>query len=963
MINLPPGLALHRFLYFPLALSLVAASPNLLPADEQPRSHDPRLVIEQFASDPQIVHPIGATFDNEHRLLVIESHTHFPPADYEGPKHDRIRVVEDTSGDGRADRFTTFFEGTRKSMDVAAHPDGSIYLATRNEILRLRDTTGDGRADAEQQIVFLDTTGDYPHNGLSGLSFDEGGNLYFGLGENLGVAYTLRGSDGREISDQGEGGNIFWCTADGRRLRRVATGFWNPFGVCRDVHGRTFAVDNDPDASPPCRLMHVINGGDYGYQFRYGRSGRHPFQAWNGQLAGTLPMMAGVGEGPCEVISYESDGLPGEYRGDLLVASWAEHRLERYRLEPRGASYRAERLPMIEGGDDFRPVGIAVAPDGSLYITDWVLRDYKLHGRGRIWHVRMKEQPQPERPDPQAQPLAALASRHRRLRERAARTLASQGAEGRAELRKKVDDRDARVRTAALAALLVAGDAELDLRSVAKNDPEPTVQATAVRALAASGKPVEEFLDATSPQVLLEAVAGITADEQNWPRLEKLLDSDDPFLRRAAVRQIARTAQPAAIAARLSKRNPEVSSRVRQHLVVALQGSGAEPPRLLKQLLLHERDPQVRFLAIKWVADKRLAEFRPALEQLLAAADTGPNLYYACVTALARLDGKSTHARRLADDFVRALRQPAAGDRLKAMALRFVPPDHKGLDLPLLRSLIEADSEALQLEALRTMVEHRSRERFARLAEIAQDKQRPKLQRAWAIVGLAHDAARHVDLLLSLAEDEDGMLAAEALRALTGSELSAKQKQRLESLAAERVVLGSLVQRVVSPNAKKDEEHSRTAPDVDAWLTRHARHPADPAAGERIFFSPRVAACSGCHRVGGRGADVGPDLSLVGRSGRRRILESILDPAKDIAPHFQTWALLTEDGRTRSGMLVRTHLDRQTYVDTQGRTFEIDTNDLIERKALATSIMPEGVARRLTPAELRDLLAFLETLR
>ena len=131
---------------------------------------------------------------------------------------------------------------------------------------------------------------------------------------------------------------MFACTADGKKLRRMATGFWNPFGVSIDSFGRVFTVDNDPDSAPPCRLLHVVEGGDYGYQFRYGRSGLHPFQSWHGQFPGTLPMAAGVGEAPCEIISYESDGLPREYYGDLLVASWGEHDIERMVLSPRGAS-------------------------------------------------------------------------------------------------------------------------------------------------------------------------------------------------------------------------------------------------------------------------------------------------------------------------------------------------------------------------------------------------------------------------------------------------------------------------------------------------------------------------------------------------------------------------------------------------------------------------------------------------
>ena len=64
-------------------------------------------------------------------------------------------------------------------------------------------------------------------------------------------------------------------TADGKKLRRVATGFWNPFGICRDIYGRGFAVDNDPDAMPPCRLLHIVEFEDSG-TIRRGWSGQKP---------------------------------------------------------------------------------------------------------------------------------------------------------------------------------------------------------------------------------------------------------------------------------------------------------------------------------------------------------------------------------------------------------------------------------------------------------------------------------------------------------------------------------------------------------------------------------------------------------------------------------------------------------------------------------------------------------------
>ena len=102
-------------------------------------------------------------------------------------------------------------------------------------------------------------------------------------------------------------------------------------------------------------------------------------------------MVAGTGESPCEVISYESDGLPGEYRGDLLVPAWADHRVERYTLKPKGASFTAERKPFIQGGKNFHPSGLTVAPDGSLFVTDWGSQSYELHGKGAIWQIRWKD--------------------------------------------------------------------------------------------------------------------------------------------------------------------------------------------------------------------------------------------------------------------------------------------------------------------------------------------------------------------------------------------------------------------------------------------------------------------------------------------------------------------------------------------------------------------------------------------
>jgi putative membrane-bound dehydrogenase-like protein len=921
------------------------------PPGDAPAVSDPRLVIERFAAAPDIVHPVALDFDSRGRLLVVESHTHFRPPDYQGPKYDRVRVLEDTAGDGKADRFTTFFEGTRATMGLAAHPDGSVYLATRNEVLRLRDTDGDGKADVKERIVFLDTKGDYPHNGLSGLAFDSDGSLYFGLGENLGADYKLIGSDGATLRGGGEGGGFFHCSADGKGLRRVATGFWNPFGACRDVFGRIFVVDNDPDASPPCRMVHVVEGGDYGFQFRYGRAGRHPFQAWHGELPGTLPMMSGVGEAPCAVVSYESDGLPREYVGSLLVTSWADHRVERYAVTHRGASFAGERKPFVQGGGDFRPVGLAVAPDGSLFFSDWVRADYTLHGKGAVWHLRPREPRKPARP---ADPREALFSAQRPLREAAARRLAADDA-GRDFLRRQLGFNDSRVRAASLTALLDAGDRKLDLPAVADHDLEEGIRALAVRALAARGADVRRHVGARErAAVRREAVAGLTAPG-DVPRLLELLTDADPFLRSAVVHQLAGHPE---LLAKVDV-GKESDPKRRAELLLAHRASGRSEGEQLVPAFLADADEGVRFLAAKWVSDEKLVRFRPQIVEALKDRTLNVRMYAAYATALARLDGREVSDAKLADYFAQRVADDNAPAPVRAMALRQVPAGHPRLTVALLARLMHKDDATLQLEAARALAESPRPERFAALAAGAGDTRLGDALRAQAVSGLAEKAQDLLDDLLRFARGDRPTLRDEALRDLIGVRLNDEQRRGLEELARGRPESADLVSRVLG---KPFATGRPAANDVDAWL-RRLEGPADADAGRRVFTHPKLAGCFRCHRVDGRGREVGPDLSTIGRTERRHVLESILQPSVLIAPHYQAWQLETADGKVRTGMLVGTELDVYTYLDAKGELFKVNTRDVVESRPVPASIMPEGLADQLTDQELRDLLAFLGSRR
>lgn len=339
----------------------------------------PGVQLSLVSEHPDLATPTGIDVDREGNIWVIACHTHFPPKDYQGPKLDEVLVF---SKDGKR---RVFYNKTEKTMDLELGEDGWVYLAERDRIFRIRDADGDGKADTEENIAVLDSKATYPHNGLSGLAWHPNGDLYFTLGENFNERWILTGTDGRTVEGTGEGG-VFHCRPNGAKLTRIARGFWNPFGFCVREDGEMFAAENDPGERPPCRTLHVVKGGDYGFQRHYGPAAHHPFVAWNGELKGTLPMVHPSGEAPCGVVPLG--------RG-LLIPSWGDHSIDFLPLQQLGASYTATKFQLVRGTRYFRPTCIAYAEHQSdektktWYLTDWVDGSYNVHGFGRIWKLEI----------------------------------------------------------------------------------------------------------------------------------------------------------------------------------------------------------------------------------------------------------------------------------------------------------------------------------------------------------------------------------------------------------------------------------------------------------------------------------------------------------------------------------------------------------------------------------------------
>lgn len=353
-----------------------------------PRVLDGRLEISLWAANPDIVTPIGIAIDRQDRVFVLESHTHSPPSGYQGPETDRIKILQDTDGDGGMDRVSVFAEGFDDGMNLKFSDEGILYVVEKKSVWALYDRDHDGISEERKRILELvEPDRVYDHAGLLGLAFSKDGWMYVTRGNVGGSFWKLVGTDGSTVEGYGDGGNIMRCRPDGSKLHEVATGFWNPFGVAVDNAGRVLVTDNDPDSRGPNRFIHIAMGGDYGYKALYGGSGINPYLSWNGELPGTLPYIVGLGESPTDLLEAGLARLPADYASSFLIGIWEESKIVKVELAPRGASLAGSITTVIQGGAEFRPISFALSSQGDVFFTDWVKRVYPNHGFGRIWKL------------------------------------------------------------------------------------------------------------------------------------------------------------------------------------------------------------------------------------------------------------------------------------------------------------------------------------------------------------------------------------------------------------------------------------------------------------------------------------------------------------------------------------------------------------------------------------------------
>jgi putative heme-binding domain-containing protein len=267
--------------------------------------------------------------------------------------------------------------------------------------------------------------------------------------------------------------------------------------------------------------------------------------------------------------------------------------------------------------------------------------------------------------------------------------------------------------------------------------------------------------------------------------------------------------------------------------------------------------------------------------------------------------------------------------------LQNVNVDHKRLTVDVLASLSQSENTAIQREAVRSLTLHPNAAKASVLANLANDKSLDESLRADAIAGLASAAADHADLLTLLAQSKNSTVSAEASRALLAASL-----------------------------AKRDLTDKPPVTDLDAWqaLVDQATGEPNIAVGRRLFFHSTLGGCYKCHAMNGRGKSIGPDLTTIrNQTGitENWLLEHIVNPNAEMAPYYRPQMLVTVEGKVMTGLIVGKEGKKQANVGTDGVIFLVDKDDIEERREMTTSIMPTGLLDKLTPDEIRDLIAYL----
>jgi putative membrane-bound dehydrogenase-like protein len=966
-----------------LVSGVVAAAdrtPSPLPAEKaaQAMALPDGFRATVFAAEPMVVQPISFCLDSRGRLFVAEALNY---GTWQPTGKDRIVILEDRDGDGRADSRKVFYEGFNyvTGLEVGF---GGVWVVSPPQLYFLADRDGDDRPDGEPQVLF-DGFGyrESRHNLVNGFTWGPDGWLYAGHGRTSPSDVGRPGTpaDQRIHCD----GGVYRIHPTRLVFENFADGTTNPWGVDFDDFGQCF-VSNCVDP----HLFHMIQGGHY-EPWRNRPSSRYAYERLPtcadhlhypsgkpNQMRGETPetLALGGGHAHCGTLVYLADRFPASYRNTVLMCNVHGRRINHDLLRRKGSGYTAGHGKdfLVAADPWFMGVTLRAGPDGNVYVSDWSdtgeCHTYRPQRQtGRIYKISYGP------PQPVPEDLARLTDdelvklqlhrndwyvRHARrlLHERAAQP-DWKGQAVHAALRGMLaaPQHDVPQRLRALWALHVTGGLDAARLHALLEDRSEHVRAWAIQLLCES--------PATPDGSLAKVQALANRDPSPVVRL---------YL--AAALQRLPLPQRWGIAEGLVGHGEDAADAN----LPLMYWYGIEPlvpadPSRALQLAVAARVPLVRQLIARRVVEEAIARGETGdlgpLVAVLAGADE-PVQVDLLQGARQGLRGHKSMKRPAGwpAAYARLARSANPVVREHAVRLALVFGDPQALaDLRQTLRTPTAPS-ADRLAALEALLENRAPDLAPVLHGLLAD---PALRRT-ALRGLAvfpHEAtpeqvlARYAGLTAEERQDAVATLASRKEYALALLDAVAKKVvPRTDVSAYVARQLHALGDRQVTERLRQVWGEVRaTAPDkreqlarYQALLSRAYLRRADLGNGRLIFRHT----CQQCHKLYGEGGTLGPDLTGSNRGDLDYLLSNLIDPSAEVGQDYRMSIVATRNDRVITGILAERSPNR-LIVQTATEQVVLAGEDVATITDSPVSIMPEGQLDALTKEQVRDLIAYL----
>ncbi|HWB07851.1 MAG TPA: PVC-type heme-binding CxxCH protein [Pirellulales bacterium] len=922
--------------------------------------------VELVAAEPDIVNPVAMTFDERGRIWITESLEY--PRRESGPGKDRVKVLEDTDGDGRADLFSVFAEGLNIPSGIAVGA-GGVWVANSPDILFMQDTDGDGRAD-KQEVVVTGFGRHDTHELPNSLTWGPDGWLY-GLNGVFNASHIEYRGRTYDFTCA-----LFRIHPRTRDFELFAEGTSNPWGVAFDREGSAFVS--------ACVIDHLWHLTESGYYHRQG--GPYPPFTWElGSIVDHHHQQAAY----CGIHYFDSDAYPEPYREKLYMGNIHGNAINSDTLERDGSSYIAKANQDFLSANDawFMPVVQKTGPDGCLYILDWydryhcyqdANRDPKGIDRlkGRLYRVRYTNGPRAAKFDlakeTDDQLIERLASPNVLYRDLAQRLLWERARPN--TLRKLeqlvLDDRQPRkARMHALWALAGAGPLDVEFHKQLLKHEDAAFRAWGVRA-AGNQRQIDEevrkrvvaLVGDPSPDVVLQvaiaarkiegvdplsllhqALAAARDDDLIlhvvWQNLHPLLETQaERFLALTKRTKLADQPDVAGLLPRVAERivsAPNQNAETVASLVAFILSDNEAKPAIAGQVL----SMLAGKVETREIAGPRLEQLRDALNpivgKLLAEPTTAPAYFEAALLSAAFKDERAVSVVR------KVFTSAQEPDRRRLQALGALVAAGDPALLEEVAGVLTGSHEA-SIELRRRTLDALGRAEapeIARLVLAAYPDMEPDLK------------PQAIELLTGRAVWSKQLLAAIAEKKLPVDALNVNQVRKL--LASKDGDLVKLVQ--TNWGTLRSERNPQREAVVDQMRDLLKRTPGDDHRGREVFKK----VCGQCHKLFGEGQDVGPDITLNGRGSFEQLLSNVFDPSLVIGAAYQARTVITADGRVITGLVAEDN-DERVVLKVQGGKLEtIARGDIEQMETSKLSLMPENLEQQLKPQEIADLFAFI----